>query len=187
MTIMALGLGLVLPVFSALSANSEMRATAGKLANLINRRIAMARSGGGPTEVALSGDSKVIAVIPEEISASSAGSGADSVLGHDILSASPTNARTTDLSEDNAAEILDLGGIKVEGLYVKTAGTGEDKDTLSVSAGACDDGLFVLSSGNGKTYVSVRGLAGRARVYDTMPAFLTVYFEVGQNGTTLGK
>jgi prepilin-type N-terminal cleavage/methylation domain-containing protein len=201
MTIMALALALVLPVLSGLSSGNTTRAAAGKLANLLNRRIAMARSGGGPMEFALSGESKVIAVIPEEAGSGTSapasngivgdsktlGSGANSVLGHDILSPSPATAQNTDLSEDNAVEVLDLGDVKIDALYVKTAVTGETKDTLCVTPGACDEGLFVLSSGSSKACVSVRGLAGRARVYDSVPTYLAEFFEVPQDATTLGK
>jgi prepilin-type N-terminal cleavage/methylation domain-containing protein len=184
--IAALAAALALPVLSALSSKSAARAAAGKVANLVNRRAALARSGGGPSEIVISGDSRLMVVIAEEKN-TTAVTGANSVLGHNLLSSpAPANAKQT-LSEEDASEVLDLGDAKIEKLYVKAAATGEDKETLSVmSNGACDEALFVLSCADRDVFVSVRGLSGRARVYDALPAYLATYFEVPRDETARG-
>jgi len=189
LTIIAVVAALVLPVLSGLSSASSAKAAAGKIANLVNHRIAIARSGGGPSTIALAGDSKVVAVIPEELSVAADEAGANNVLGRNLLNdaMAKTNAAAS-VDEETAVESVDLGGVTIESLYVKAASTGEPKDTLSVlSGGACDDALFVISAGGQRSCVSVRGLAGRARAYDTIPAYLANAFEVTQNAAALGK
>lgn len=179
LAILAIAAGLAVPMFASMSSSSAVRSGAGKVANLVNRRIALARSGGGPSEITLSGDSKVIVVIPEEMEASSATSGANSVLGHDLLKPVATQNTRPEVSEDEAIEIADLDGVRVDALYVKAGATGENKDTLAISAGGvCDEALFMLSDGDARACVSVRGLSGRARVYETVPSYLAGYFEV---------
>jgi prepilin-type N-terminal cleavage/methylation domain-containing protein len=189
MTIIAVVAALVLPVLSGLSSASSAKAAAGKIANLVNHRIALARSGAGPSTITIAGDSKVVAVIPEELSVAAAASGANNVLGRNLLKGtmSKTSAVVA-VDEESAVESADLGEVTIDALYVKAASTGEPKDALSIlSGGACDDALFVLSSGGLKSFVSVRGLTGRACAYDTLPSYLANYFEVPQDAVARGK
>jgi prepilin-type N-terminal cleavage/methylation domain-containing protein len=185
--IIALAAALVTPVLSALSSGSAVHRAAGQVANFVNERVAVARAGGGPSEIAVTGASTVIAATPEEPRADAAGSGG--ITSNQVLpSARRSAAASRTPSEENAAATLALDGATVETLYAKALSTGEAKDTIAVSpSGTCDDGLFVVSSGGAKAYVNVRGLSGRARVYDSLPAYLAAYYGVNGNETPRGK
>jgi len=187
LAILALAAALAVPVFSSMSSTSAARAAAGEIANFVNRRAALARSGGGPSEIVVSGDASIIALVPEEVSASAA-PGANTVLGHNLLAPAAQGSTKAAPGEEEAAEVLQLDGVRIEQLYARSASTGEAKDTLAVlSSGACDDALFALSCGGTKVWVSVRGLSGRARVYDAIPPYLAAYFGVPQDETARGK
>ena len=183
LAILALTTALALPAVSALSRHSRARSAAGEVANLMNRRLALARAGAGPCEIAVSGASALAVTIPAELDADAAADSANTVLGRSQLSSSSAAKPAQPASEDpGALETLDLGGVSVEGFYVKALSTGEARHRLAVtSEGTSDDALVVLSEGGVKAYVSVRGLTGRARAHDRLLPFLAEYFEVPDN------
>lgn len=178
LVILAVATAIVLPVLSAMSSASTARASAGKLANFLNKRIAASISGGGPCDIILSTPSTVLVVIPA-LSESEASVAAATVLGRYQLSSSTgTSAATVDTQRE-PAETLVLEDTTIEGLYVRSAATGEASDVLAIRPGGrCDDALFVLSCSGRTVSVNVRGLAGRARVYDSVPEYLAASFEV---------
>jgi len=189
LAIVALAAAIAVPVFSAMTSASAVHSAAGKVANFVNKRAALARSGGGPCEILAPQASRIAARTPEEASPEAAGEGAKTILGQSVLDVRSMTAKASPeaAGDEDFTEVMDLGDVTVDTLYVKASATGEVKDTLSVwPGGACDDALFVLSRGDAKAYVNVRGLTGRARVYDVLPSYLAGFFGVPVDETARG-
>lgn len=183
LTILALATAISLPVIGALSRSSRAEGAAGDIANLVNRRAAAARAGGGPCEIALAGPSTVAVVVESEAEEEAAAAEGNTVLGRSLLSRAPASAAATE-DAGQAVEALGFDGVTLDALHVRDALTGEARESLRVAPdGTCDDALFAVTGGGATTWVSVRGAAGRARVYDRLPPCLAERFEVSGNGT----